>query len=74
MVKTAVGLLTGHTTLRVRKFKLGHTQQQDCQLHRDKKEDSVQSVKLLSGNGKQKIWNNGLYVSEDQGSRKHEGE
>ena len=40
----AVGLLTGHTTPTVQKFKLGQTQQQDRQLHRDEKEDSVYSV------------------------------
>jgi hypothetical protein len=73
-LKTAVGLIKGHTTLRAHKFKLGHTQQQDCQLHRDKKRRQRTQRMLLSGSGKQKIQNTGLYIPEDQGSRKHEGE
>jgi hypothetical protein len=36
-IKGTVGLLTGHTTLRARMFKLRLTQQKDCQLYRDKK-------------------------------------
>ena len=40
----AVGLLAGHTTLSAHMFKPGPTQQQDCQLCRDKKEESVHIV------------------------------
>jgi len=40
-LKVTVGLLTCHTTLRDRIFKLGLTQRQDCQLCGDEKEDSV---------------------------------
>jgi hypothetical protein len=40
-LKMAVGLLTGHTTLRAHMFKPGFTLRQDCQLCGDKKEDSV---------------------------------
>jgi len=36
-LKAAVGLLTGHTTLRARMFKPGLTQRQDCRLCRDEK-------------------------------------
>lgn len=40
-LKVAVGLLTGHRTLRDRIFNLGLTQRQDCRLCGDEKEDSV---------------------------------
>ena len=36
-LKVAVGLLTGHTTLRSRMFKFGLTQRQDCRLCWDEK-------------------------------------
>jgi hypothetical protein len=36
-IKEAMGLLTGHTTLRAHVFKLRLTQQQDCQRCREKK-------------------------------------
>jgi hypothetical protein len=39
-----VGLLAGHTTLSAHMFKLGLTQQQDCRMCGDKKEDSVHIV------------------------------
>lgn len=40
-LKVAVGLLTGHTTLRACMFKPGFTLLQDCRLCGDLKEDSV---------------------------------
>jgi len=40
-LKVAVGLLTGHTTLRAQMFKPGFALQQDYRLCGDKKEDSV---------------------------------
>jgi len=40
-LKVAVGLLTGHTTLRARMFKLGLIKQQDYRLCGDGKEDSL---------------------------------
>jgi len=36
-LQVAVGLLTGHTTLRAQMFKLGLTQRQDCRLCGDEK-------------------------------------
>jgi hypothetical protein len=36
-LQVAVGLLTGHTTLRAHTFKLGLTQRQDCRLCVDEK-------------------------------------
>jgi hypothetical protein len=70
ILKTDVGLLTGHTTLRADMFKLGITQQQDCQLNGDKKNSVCYCLALAC----KKIQNNGLYVPENQGSRKHEAE
>jgi hypothetical protein len=43
-LKAIVGLLTGHTTLRDHFYKLGHTEQQECQLCQYDKEDSVHIV------------------------------
>jgi hypothetical protein len=40
----AVGLLTGHTTLRTLLYKLGHTEGQECRLCGHDKEDSVHIV------------------------------
>jgi len=40
-LKVAVGLLTGHTTLRDHTFKLGLTKQLDYRQCRDRKEDSL---------------------------------
>ena len=43
-LRAAVGLLTGHTTLRTHLYKLGHTEQQECRLCGYDKEDSVHTV------------------------------
>ena len=43
-LKVAVGLLTGHTTLRYPIFNLGLKQRPDCRLCGDEKEDSVHIV------------------------------
>ena len=56
----AVGLLTGHTTLRAHVFTLGLTQWKDCQLCIHGKEDSVH---IVSGTGMQKILNLGSLCS-----------
>jgi hypothetical protein len=45
-LRAAVGLLTGHTTLRADLYKTGHTEQQECQLCGYDKEDSVHIVCL----------------------------
>jgi hypothetical protein len=42
--RAAVGLLTGHTTLRAHLHKLGHTERQECRLCEYDKEDSVHIV------------------------------
>jgi hypothetical protein len=44
MLKVAVGVLTGHTTLRAHMFKIGLAWRQDCRLCRDEKEASVHIV------------------------------
>jgi len=41
----AMGLLTGHTTLRALMIKLGSTQRQDGRMCRDEKEDIVHIVR-----------------------------
>jgi hypothetical protein len=43
-LRAAVGLLTGHMTLRVHLHKLGHTERQECRLCGHDKEDSVHIV------------------------------
>jgi hypothetical protein len=43
-LRAAVGLLTGHTTLRAHLYKLGHTEQQECRLCGYDKEDGVHIV------------------------------
>ena len=43
-LRTAVGLLTGHTSLRAYLYKLGHTERQECQLCGHNKEDTVHTV------------------------------
>jgi hypothetical protein len=43
-LRAAVGLLTGHTSLRAHLHKLGHTQRQECRLCGHDKEDSVHMV------------------------------
>jgi hypothetical protein len=40
-LRVSVELLTGHANLRHPMFELGLTQQQECQLCGDKKEDSI---------------------------------
>ena len=40
-LRTAVGLLTGHTSLRAHLYKLGYTEGQECRLCGYEKEDSV---------------------------------
>jgi hypothetical protein len=42
--RAAVGLLTGHTTLRTHLYKIGHTEGQECWLCGCDKEDSVYFV------------------------------
>jgi hypothetical protein len=43
-LRAAVGLLTGHTSLRAHLHKLGHTEGQECRLCGRDKEDSVHIV------------------------------
>jgi hypothetical protein len=43
-LRAAVGLLTGHKSLRAHLHKLGHTVRQECQLCRHNKEDSAHTV------------------------------
>jgi hypothetical protein len=43
-LRTAVGLLTGHTSLRAHLHKLGHTERQECRLCGYEKEDSIHVV------------------------------
>jgi predicted Zn-ribbon and HTH transcriptional regulator len=43
-LRTAVGLLTGHTKLRAHLYKLGYTEGQECRLCGYEKEDSVHIV------------------------------
>jgi hypothetical protein len=43
-LRAAVGLLTGHTSLRAHLHKLGHTERQECRLCGYEKEDSVHIV------------------------------
>jgi hypothetical protein len=43
-LRAAVGLLTGHTSLRAHLYKLGHTERQECRLCGYEKEDSVHTV------------------------------
>jgi hypothetical protein len=43
-LRAAVGLLTGHTSLRTHLYKLGHTERQECRLCGHDKEDSVHIV------------------------------
>jgi hypothetical protein len=43
-LRAAVGLLTGHTTLRAHLYKLGYTEGQECWLCGYEKEDSVHTV------------------------------
>jgi hypothetical protein len=66
-----MGLVTDHTTLTARMFKLGLIQREDCQLCRDEK---IKCTYCTSLSGMQKIQGLGLYVLNAQGSRKHDGE
>jgi hypothetical protein len=43
-LRAAVGLLTGHTSLRAHFYKLGHTKRQECRLCGYDKDDSVHIV------------------------------
>jgi hypothetical protein len=43
-LRTAEGLLTGHTNLRAHLYKLGYTEGQECQLCGYEKEDSIHTV------------------------------
>jgi hypothetical protein len=43
-LRVAVGLLTGHTSLRAHLYKLGQTERQECRMCRYDKEDSVHIV------------------------------
>jgi hypothetical protein len=43
-LRATVGQLTGHTTLRVHLYKLGHKERQECRLCGYCKEDSVHTV------------------------------
>jgi hypothetical protein len=42
--RAAVGLLTGHTTVRAHLYKTGHTERQECRLCGYNKEDTVHIV------------------------------
>jgi hypothetical protein len=72
-LKVAEGLLKGHTNPRTHIFRLGITQQQDCQLWGPNKKIAYIFVSL-SGTGMHKIKNLGSVVLDAQGSRQHEGE
>jgi hypothetical protein len=57
-LRTAVGLLTGHTSLRAHLYKLGHTERQECRLCGYEKEDTVHIVcdcPVLAGK-RYRIW------------------
>ena len=43
-LRASVGLLTGHTTLKVHLYKLGHTERQECRLCEHDKDDCVYIV------------------------------
>jgi predicted Zn-ribbon and HTH transcriptional regulator len=43
-LRAAVGLLTGHRSLRTHLHKLGHTERQECRLCGYKKEDNIHIV------------------------------
>ena len=43
-LRAAVGLLTGHTSLKAHLYKLGHTEGQECRLYGYDKEDSGHTV------------------------------
>jgi hypothetical protein len=43
-LRAAVGLLTGHTTLRAHLYKFGHTERRECRLCGYDREDSVHIV------------------------------
>ena len=73
-LKVAVGLLTGHTTLRAQMFKLGLTQRQDCRLCGDEKEDGEHTVYHCPTLACKRYKIPGSYVLEAQGFRKREGE
>jgi hypothetical protein len=65
--RAALGLLTGHTTLRAHLYKLGHTEQQECQLCGYDIEDSVHIVCdcLVLACKTYRIWGNMFLKPED---------
>jgi hypothetical protein len=66
-LRTAVGLLTGHTSLRAEMYELEHTERQECRLCGHEKEDSVHTVcdcPVLACK-RYRIWGSLLLKSED---------
>jgi hypothetical protein len=67
-LRAAVELLTGHTTLTVHLYNLGHTEQQECRLCGYNKEDSVHMVCdcTVLACKRYRIWGSMLLKPEDQ--------
>ena len=66
-LRAAVGLLTGHTTLKAQLYILGHTERQECRLCGYDKEDSVHTVcdcTVLAGK-RYRIWGSVLLKPQD---------
>jgi hypothetical protein len=70
--KVAVGLLPCHTTLTAHLFKLRLTQRQDCPPVWELQNKIVYIFHIIVRHWHAKIRNNGSYVFDAQGSRKHE--
>ena len=66
-LRTSVGLLTGHTSLRAHLYKLGHTERQECRLCGCDAGDSVHSLcdcRVLACK-RYRIWGNMFLKPED---------
>ena len=66
-LRAAVGLLTGHTSLRAHLYKLGHTERQECLLCGYDKENSVHIARdcPVLAFKKYWIWGSKFLRSED---------
>jgi hypothetical protein len=66
-LRAAVGLLTGHITLKAQLDKLGHTERQECRLCGYDKEDSVHIVChcLVLASKRYSIWGSMLLKPQD---------
>ena len=66
-LRTVVGLLTGHTTLRAHLHKLGHTERQECRMCGYDKYDSVHIVCHCSvlACKRYRLWGSMFLQSED---------